>query len=269
MNINESPDPRSSMWAWSAFMLRFLRMRHGMSGDDLARLLNCARSSISRLENNEAQLSDSQAALLDEEWNTGDLFATLIYYARLGHEPNWFRTFMAYEEQATVAQMYNGQLIPVYFQTPDYARELLIAGRNADVDKAVDERIGRQAHLTRKDPLEVWSILAETTLQVCVGGRSVMCEQLSAVLEFSHLPNVVLRVVPNSAGATLGLDGSFKIFKVKDRGIAYVEASNGGRLVMDVEEVESFRERFDRIGAMALPVDSSRKLIEQHLEALK
>ena len=32
MNINESPDPRSSLWAFMAYLLRFHRMERGMSG---------------------------------------------------------------------------------------------------------------------------------------------------------------------------------------------------------------------------------------------
>ncbi|WP_143228015.1 helix-turn-helix domain-containing protein, partial [Actinomadura meyerae] len=89
MHINESPDPRSSMWAWMAYSLRFHRMQHGMSGHALAKLLNCARSSISRLENCEAKLTDAQAGVLDKDWNTGGLFTTMLWYARLGHDPNW------------------------------------------------------------------------------------------------------------------------------------------------------------------------------------
>jgi transcriptional regulator with XRE-family HTH domain len=256
------------MWAWSAFMLRFLRLQHGMSGDDLAKLLNCARSSISRLENNESQLSDRQAAILDKTWNTGDLFATVIYYARLGHEPNWFKTFTEYEARASVMKIYSGQVIPALFQIPGYIRELMVAGREADVEVGVESRTFRQTLLGKQDPPELWVLLAETAFQCLVGGSGVMHGQLQSLLEFSRLPNVTLRVVPNAAGANLGLDGPFKIIKTKDGWVAYIDAPNGGRLVMEPAEVESLTLRFDRIGAQALPVHSSRKLIEQHLEAL-
>lgn len=37
-----------------------------------------------------------------------------------------------------------------------------------------------------------------------------MRNQLARLLEVSELPNVTLRVVPNTAGADLGLNGPFK-----------------------------------------------------------
>ncbi|MFB4302265.1 multiprotein-bridging factor 1 family protein [Actinomadura sp. NTSP31] len=77
MNINEPPDPRSSMWAWIAYSLRFHRMQRGLTGDAMAKLLKCSCSSISRLENGEAKLDEKQAATLDAAWNTGGHFTLL------------------------------------------------------------------------------------------------------------------------------------------------------------------------------------------------
>jgi DNA-binding XRE family transcriptional regulator len=250
-------------------MLRFLRLQHGMSGDDLAKLLNCARSSISRLENNESQLSDRQASVLDETWKTGGLFSTMIYYARLGHEPNWFKTFTGYEARASVMKIYSGQLIPAPFLIPDYSRAMLMTSRWPDIEGALQIRMSRQEILQRESPPEVWALLAETALQVPVGGPFVMHEQLARLLEVSELPNVHLRVVPNTAGANQGLDGAFKVIKAREGWVAYIDAPNGGRLVMEPAEVDGLSVRFDRIGLLALPVDSSRELIKQHLEALK
>ncbi|WUH98783.1 helix-turn-helix transcriptional regulator [Spirillospora sp. NBC_00431] len=268
MNINEPPDPRSSMWAWIAYSLRFHRMQRGLTGDAVGKLLNCARSSISRLENAEAQLTDKQAAVLDEAWNTGGLFAVMLWYARQGHDPTWFKSFTDFEARASLMKQYSGQLVPALLQTPDYARALLISGREPHIDKVINDRVTRQAIIEGDNPPELWVILAETALQVWVGGKEVMREQLARLLELSIRPNITLRVVPNSAGANQGLDGSFKMIRVKEGEVAFVEAPNGGRLVTEVTEVESFKMRFDRIGAVALPVESSRTLIKQLMEAM-
>jgi hypothetical protein len=48
--------------------------------------------------------------------------------------------------------------------------------------------------------------------------------------------------------------------------VGYVEALNGGRLVPELSEVAEMDMRFDRIGAMAEPVDSSRRLIREVME---
>jgi transcriptional regulator with XRE-family HTH domain len=233
MNINESPDPRSSLWAFMAYLLRFHRMERGVSGAALADLLNCARSSISRLEHADAKLTDAQAARVDEEWRTGGLFGVLLYFARLGHEPNWLKSFDELMARAFVIKIYSGQVIPGLLQTPEYARALFAAGREPDVDAAVQARMARQGPLSRQDPPEIWVLLAETALLCHVGGRKVMRARLGRLLELSELPNVILRVVPNTAGANLGLDGPFKIVTVKEGAVAYLDALNGGRLAPD------------------------------------
>jgi transcriptional regulator with XRE-family HTH domain len=268
MNINESPDPRSSMWSWMAQQLRFQRMQRGLTGDALAKILNVARSSISRLENGDAKLTEKQAAILDEEWNTGGLFSVMLWYARQGHDPTWFRSFTEFEARALWMKIYSGQLIPALFQTPAYARALFAQGRAPDLDKAVEDRMSRQSILTRQNPPDMWVLLAETTLVCEVGGREAMREQLAKLLEISELPTVYLRVVPNSAGANHGLDGPFKIIKVKEGQVGYVDASHGGRLVADPAEVERFAVKFDQIGTVALPVDASRALIKQLMETM-
>jgi transcriptional regulator with XRE-family HTH domain len=266
MNINESPDPRSSLWAFMAYMLRFHRMQRGESGAALAELLNCARSSISRLENGDAKLTPKQAAEVDEAWTTGGLFGVLLYYARLGHDPNWFKSFTEAEVRASVMKIYSGQLIPAVLQTPEYARAVLTAGRWPDVEGAVKARMARQGLLTKKDPPDVWVLLAETVLLPHVGGKKAMHRQLGRLLELSELPNVTLRVVPNTAGANYGLDGPFKIVTLKEGMVAYVEALNGGRLVPETSEVADLDTRFDRIGAVAESVESSRRLIRELME---
>ncbi|MFB4302266.1 DUF5753 domain-containing protein [Actinomadura sp. NTSP31] len=158
--------------------------------------------------------------------------------------------------------------MPALLQTPAYARALLTAGREKEIETAVKDRLKRQSILEREPPTELWVLLAETTLEVTVGGEQVMREQLARLVTMSTFPHVTLRVVPNSAGANPGLDGSFKIIKVKEGEVAFVEAPNGGRLVAEVAEVETFKLRFDRIGAVVLPVDSSRTLIKQYMEAM-
>jgi hypothetical protein len=112
-------------------------------------------------------------------------------------------------------------------------------------------------------------LLSESVLDWPVGGTEVMRSQLARLLELSELPHVTLRVVPRSAGAYEGLDGPFKVITVEEGEIAFVEAPNGGRLVMDAAEVRGLRLRFDRIGAIALPIDSSRSLVKQIMESMK
>ncbi|GAB3653905.1 helix-turn-helix transcriptional regulator [Actinocorallia lasiicapitis] len=269
MNITDPPDPKLNLWAAMANYVRFFRMRHGQSGDHVAQLLSCSRSSISRLETGDGKLNENQAAILDHAWNTGGLFGILLHFARLGHDPNWLKNYREYESKATVIRMYDGQTIPAVLQTPDYARALLIAGRERDPDKGVESRMARRQILTRERPAEIWALLAETVLAPEVGGPDVMRAQLAHLLELSRLPNVILRIVSNKAGANEGLDGPFKVITTRADEIGFIEAPVGGRLELDATMVAAMRSRFDRIGAVALPIDSSRQLIQRLMENMR
>lgn len=268
MYVRPAPDPMSSMWAWIAYDLRFHRQKHGMTGTEAGRILNCVRSTVSRLESGELKLDESQAQALDRHWETGGHFLRLVTYAKLGHDPDWLKQYEDYEASASLIKTYDGQLIPSLLQTPEYARALLVAGRNPDVEGALERRMARQAILQRSDPPDLWVLLAETVFAVDVGGPEVMRKQLELLVEASKRPNVILRVVPNSAGANEGLDGPFKIIRVREKDVAFVSAPGGGRLILGLSEAQSFGVGYDRIGADALSRESSRSLIAHLMEAM-
>ena len=94
--------------------------------------------------------------------------------------------------------------------------------------------------------------------------------QLHRLLDAAKQPNVVLRVVPRSAGGHLGLDGSFKIMTLPGaRNLAYIEAPGGGRVEPDATKVQKFAERYGRIGAQALPENLSRRRLTESMEAMR
>jgi hypothetical protein len=269
MYVRPAPDPMSSMWAWIAYDLRFHRQKRGLTGTEAGRILNCVRSTVSRLESGELKLDEHQAQALDHHWETGGHFLRLVTYAKLGHDPDWLKQYEDFEARASLIKTYDGQLVPSLLQTPEYARALLVAGRNPDVEGALERRMARQAILERSDPPDLWVLLAETVFACEVGGPDVMRKQLEMLIDASRRPNVTLRVVPNSAGATEALDGPFKIIRVRERDVAFVSAPGGGRLILGTSEIRSFEVRFDRIGADALSRDASRNLIVRLMEAME
>jgi len=114
----------------------------------------------------------------------------------------------------------------------------------------------------------LWVLMDEGVLDRPVGNSAIMKAQLNRLLEASELPHVIVRVVPRSAGAHLGLDGAFRIISLSSRDIAYVGAQGGGRLIEGTAEVRELGVKFDRIGAKALSQDDSRTLIERLMETL-
>jgi hypothetical protein len=176
---------------------------------------------------------------------------------------------MDIESESSVIKVYEAQVVPGLLQLPEYARALIAESGVSNVEELVDERMSRQAILTREPPPVLLVLLTENVIDWPVGGPGLMRKQLAYLLEASERPNIGIRIVPRSAGAHFGMNGSFKIMTGASGDVAFTEATGGGRLVPSASEVRDYVLRYDRIGQKALPEDQSRDLIKQIMEALK
>lgn len=269
MTAAEELDPNSSLYAWLAYDLRLYRHRHKLTGTQVGKIINTVRSVVSNLEAGRVRLDDRQARALDKAWDTGGHFQRLLWFARATHDPNWFLQYTQYEAIARVIKIYHGQVVPGPLQTEEYARALLLASSVEDIESALAERMQRQEILTRPKPPLLWVLLDESVLDRPIGGPQIMKAQLQRLLDMSELPHISVRVIPRSAGAHSGLDGSFQIISLETRDVAHVGAQRGGRLVEDTAEVRALSVEYDRIGAKASSEDVSRTLIAQLMEAIK
>lgn len=269
MSAPELIDPNSSLWAWLAHDLRLYRERNGLSLAEMGRVIGAARSTVSNCEAARRRIDDAQARLLDHHFDTGGHFLRLLTFARLNHDPDWFRQRVQYEARATALRIYEALVLPDLLQIPDYARAVFTAGRERDVEAHVQGRITRQEILERRDPPLVWVVLDESVLTRPVGGPKVMAAQLARLLELTEQPHVTIRVVATSAGAYLGLDGAFTIMTVPEGEVAYTEGAGGGRLAVETSQTRAFGLRYERIGADALSREASRSLIERAMDAMR
>jgi hypothetical protein len=240
-----------------------------MTGEALGKILGCVRSTVSRYESAQLQIDEKQAAALDTLWNTHGHFARLLAYARRASDPDWINQHRQYEAKAEVIKTYETLLIPGLLQTEAYARAVFTDGGAENVEELLDARMLRQEILHRPKPPLLWVLLEEGVITRPAGGLKVMREQLIRLLEESAKPNVSIRVVPQSCGLHVGLDGSFKIMYHESGDAAYSEAQLGGRLVIPANEVRGLALLYDRIGAKALPEESSRERIEHALEIMR
>lgn len=96
-----------------------------------------------------------------------------------------------------------------------------------------------------------------------------MRAQLSRLIELSELDNMLIRVIPRSAGFYAGSEGAFKLLTVEGKDVAYAEAFGGGRLVMDAAEARTFSTWYDRLSAEALTRRASRDLIKEVMESMR
>jgi len=269
---DDLPHPKNNLWDFIAYCLRFQRTQRGLSGEAVGRIIKASKSEVSRIEIGAERLDGTQAALLDKAWDTGGLFSILVWYASIGHDPQWFPQYLALEQRANMIRIFASQLIHGLFQTEEYACEMINAGSPANLEEALQERLARQAALTRQPAPYVAALISQASLEWPIGSPEVMRAQFQHLLDLAERPHIVLRVVPRSwnVGAHPGLDGSFQLMCGTDFGeVAFSESAGGGRLVSSPADVMDYAVRYDRISAKALPEGPSLDLIRSLMEDLK
>lgn len=270
MSARNELDPDRSIWHFIALEVLRLRKLSGLTGQALANQMGCHRSYVSRVENASIHLSIKYAERLDEIWKPVIPFTRLVRWAEASDDGDWFTGLTWHEARATRHRMWEALLVPGLFQTENYARAALSSGMVDDVEKAVKTRLARQeAVFGQPDPPRLTVILSWVVLAQPVGSDDVMREQINHLLTVVDLPNVNLRVLERSAGAHVGLDGSFRVMTVADRDVAFADAPERGRLVTDPGDVQKYAVRYDRISDTAEGIGSTRAALERAMETYR
>jgi transcriptional regulator with XRE-family HTH domain len=267
MTVSSTLDPDRSLWDLIAVEVRRQRELHQLSGSQLADLLECDRSTVSRIENGLRRLSPAYATKLDNLWQAQLLFTRLVRFAYISDTGHWFTSLVEYEARATRIKIWELSVIPGLLQTPDYARAVLSSGLSRNVDQDVEKRLARQAAVfDRPNPPHVFVILNWVVLEQVFGDAEIMRAQLAHLIEMSERPNISMRVLDKDAGGHIGVNGSFRLLTVDDRDVAYAEAQGRGRLILDAPEVQYYALAYDRLADVAAPLGPSRALIERTME---
>nr|WP_030168849.1 helix-turn-helix transcriptional regulator [Spirillospora albida] len=263
--VRPSPEPTSSLYALIAHQLRFQRLKHKMTQTEIGQIIGCTKGQVSKYEVGLRQLDKAQCRTLDELWDTGGIFSTLLEFAKMGIDPNWRESLRKYQVQANTLRLFSNNIIPLPFQSEGYARTLLQAGFNAglvtDLDGAVERRMKHQAEMLAGDP-RIWAVLDVVALR-SMGSPAVMAEQRDLLLEFAQQIPVSIRIVSAEAAPHIGIDGSFTCFELRNGLRAAFAGTNldVGRVIDDQAEAASVAVRFEQIAARALSEDQSREWI--------
>lgn len=131
--------------------------------------------------------------------------------------PAAYRDFISLESQACRLRTLETSVVPGLLQTPEYPRAVTRASLDGltgeQVDTLVEVRLARQDVLRADPPMALSAVLDEAVLRRRIGGYGVMARQLRHLVDIgTRLPQVCLHVLPFTAGAHLGLTGSFVIF---------------------------------------------------------
>lgn len=263
--------------------LRRFREGAGYSLDDAARILECDRSKISRIETGQRGIRPIELReLLDEYGVEPDRRDALLTVARQTRQAGWWQSyshvlsdayqdFISLEASASTIWTYEAQLVPGLLQTEDYARAIAAAslfGESQDErEQFVQARLRRQQVLTRDNPLQFWAILSEGALRQLVGNREIMQAQLAQLIEVSNeRANVTLQVLPFAAGAHAATSGPFVIMKfpeAPDLGVVYLEGQTGGIYLESADEVARYTLVCEHLRASALSTVATVRLIEE------
>ncbi|GAA0316692.1 helix-turn-helix transcriptional regulator [Actinoallomurus spadix] len=250
------------------------RSEAGLSKVEFAETLGYTPQLISQLEAAKNIPSKKFAEDTDTFFKTKGVFVRLWKLVNdtrhLAALPPGFPEFVERETKADAIRVFGLLLVTGLLQTEEYAREILLTVQQPDVvDRFIASRMERQAILARDKPPRLWATFDERALRCMVGGPEIMRGQLEHLLEASKRPNIMIEVVPISAGAYAGLEGDVTLLSFDGRpDIAYTEAAGRGQVVEDPSGVTDFHVRYDLIRGHALPVAESRTLIESIMESL-
>jgi transcriptional regulator with XRE-family HTH domain len=259
------------------------RTKKGLTQQQVAEAMDWSLSKMNRIEQAKTGISinDLRALLSLYDVTNKSQSEQLIGMARQAKQsPWWPRRFsevaskellelINYESAASAIRQFETSFVPGILQTEDYASAVLrvFHGENSAperVDALVDLRTRRRDLLSSDNAPKFSFLLDESVIHRLVGSPSVMGEQLESLVKVAELPNIMLQIVPFSAGLHPGMKGPFEVVEfddAPDENIVFIERPGGSLISDDSKTVESYLEDFRRIAGKSLtPADSAERL---------
>jgi transcriptional regulator with XRE-family HTH domain len=259
-------------------LLRAHRLELGLTVEQVAERLLCSPSKVSRMETGQrgATLRDVRDlctlyGIADDEERE-----RLMTLARESKQQAWWQsydlpysTYVGLEAAAATIRDYDSAVVPGLLQTADYTRARHVGTMprlEADqIERRVEVTLTRQLVLTQQYPPRFWSILDEAVLHRVVGGPAVMKAQLEHLIEASSQPRITIQVIPYEVGAHPALDSIFTIVEFDGGvpGVVYVEGLVGSIYLERPDDLDRYRQVFDRLSSIALSPEDSVALMRK------
>jgi transcriptional regulator with XRE-family HTH domain len=263
--------------------LRRYREQLGYTLDDAARILDCDRSKISRIETGQRGIRRQELfELLAEYGADKQAQDVLVTIANTRGAQGWWQPYadvlpnacldyFALEMAASRISIFGAQQVPDLLQTEQYASAVV----GVQPDRSPDELqrltdvclIRQETVLTESRP-EVAVVIGEAALRQAVGGNEVMHEQLASLADVrSKFSEVSIRMLPFTRGAhAAGAAGSFTVLRYAhepDLGVVHLAGISGGAFLEEQQEVMAYASAFEQLEMSALSPDASAQLIRQ------
>jgi transcriptional regulator with XRE-family HTH domain len=262
--------------------LRRYRENLGYTLEDVARVLECDRSKISRIETGQRGIRGKELRELFAEYGIDDRQqATLADMAapqsalrRYGTNadvlPAAWQDYLLIEAAASRVLLYEAQRIPALLQTPDYARALAEADPDLSDedarDRAVEATLARQNTILGERKPDIHVIIGEAALRQEVGGPEVMEGQLGLLSGVSGDSGVItVQILPFSSGAHAASGvGSLAILQFPEvigLGVVHLGGASGGVCLESEEDLAIHSRMFEQLRAFALSPAQSALLL--------
>ncbi|WSA90463.1 helix-turn-helix domain-containing protein [Streptomyces sp. NBC_01795] len=262
--------------------LQHLRESAGVTYEQAGRALDVTHATIRRMEKAEVGLKVPYVEKLLRTYGVEEPeeLEAFVALAREANQPGWwhryrdvlpewFSVFVSLESESQVIRAYEPHYVPGLLQTESYARAVLRAGMphapEGEIKRGVALRMERQSVLTRdEEPPLLWAVVDETVLRRHIGGSEVMREQVDHLLQATERSNVVLQIMPFSAGPHPAMYGPFHLFRFPIEELPDVVCSESlvGAVYLDQrDDVSTFLEALDRMSAQAVPVARTRAVL--------
>lgn len=267
--------------------LKRLRDQTGLKLEDVARLLECSPSKISRLENGKGlpRWRDVRDLLDAYRVGEGETRERLLEWSRTGQQPMWwknyadvldagFDTYVELEWDASRICAYESHLVHGLLQTTEYAEAVLGEHASRDPDRTrrmVELRRERQHVLSVEHGLQFRCVLDESILYRVVSSPDVLRRQIEHLVAVAEADHVDVRILPFSAGPVGAFVESFAKLEFSEgleHGVVHVERGDGPALFLDPAEIATYEERMGRLLAATLREKDSIPLMTQAVERL-
>ncbi|MET9967610.1 helix-turn-helix transcriptional regulator [Streptomyces sp. NPDC006356] len=260
-------DPGASPLDYYGFELRRYREAAELTQKQLGDIVYCTGSLVGQIETARKLPTLPFSERVDIALGTGGALSRLHELVMRSQLPAWFQQVAELESRAVEIGTFQTHMVHGLLQTKEYARAVLGVLDDTDLDDRTEVRLARQRIFDKGEPPVFWMILSEAALHQEIGGRETMRGQLERLLSFEHNPRVNVQVLPFSAGAHAGSQGSFTVFRFPgDPTIVYTEGYGSGHPTANPETVKDCSLRYDHLQAAALSLKDSAELIRRVME---
>ncbi|MGW7258480.1 helix-turn-helix domain-containing protein [Streptomyces sp. NPDC054834] len=260
-------DPGASPLDYYGFELRRLREAAGLTQRQLGDILNYTGSLVGQIETARKVPTLEFSERADAALGSDGLLSRLVELVLRNQLPAWFRQVAELQSRAVEICSFETHMVHGLLQTEAYARAVLGALDDTDLDDRTAVRLARQRIFEKEEPPVFWAILSEAALYQQMGGPQVMRAQLGHLLGFEENPRINVQVLPYSAGAHAGLQGSFDLYRFEsDPVVVYTEGYNSAHPTANRATVKDCSLRYDHLQAAALSLRDSAELIRRVME---